>query len=72
MRVAHVCAVGQVSSATSFSTEDLSILTTVTLENVWDNTLFDVQYQRTMEPNQEQVRREGHEHCCKSAGSEVQ
>lgn len=46
----------QVRSTTTLGVEDLYIVTSVTLENVWDNTLFDVQYQRTLDPNQEEVR----------------
>jgi hypothetical protein len=45
----------QVSKSTSFAVNDLYFTTSVTLENIGDNTLFDVQYMRNVDPDQEQV-----------------
>lgn len=46
----------QVSSVTSFGVDDLHITTAVTLENIWSNTLYDVQYMRSVDPDMEAVR----------------
>ena len=45
----------QVSKTTSVGIEDLYFVTTVTMENVGDNTLYDVQYLRNLDPDPEQV-----------------
>ena len=45
----------QVSKTTSVGIEDLYFVTTVTMENVGDNTLYDVQYLRNVDPDPEQV-----------------
>jgi hypothetical protein len=45
----------QVSKSTSFGVSDLFFTTSVTLENTGDNTLFEVQYMRNVDPDQEQV-----------------
>jgi hypothetical protein len=46
----------QVTAITSCGINDLYFVTTVTLENVGDNTLYDVQYLRNIDPDVEQVR----------------
>jgi hypothetical protein len=46
----------QVSTVTTAGIDDLYFVTTVTLENVGDNILFDVQYLRGLTPRQEYVR----------------
>jgi hypothetical protein len=46
----------KVSKSTSFGVNDLYFTTSVTLENVGDNTIFDVAYMRNVDPDQEQVR----------------
>ncbi len=43
------------SKSTSFGIEDLYFVTTVTIENIGDNTIFDLQYMRNVDPDQEQV-----------------
>lgn len=41
---------------TTAGIDDLHFVTTVTLENIGDNVLFDVQYLRSLTPIQEAVR----------------
>jgi hypothetical protein len=48
-----------VSSSTSFGVNDMYFTTSVTMENTGDNTLFDVQYMRNVDPDQEEVRGPG-------------
>jgi hypothetical protein len=47
------CAVTQVTAVTSIKPEDLYISTTVTLTNVHTETLYEVQYMRNIDPDQE-------------------
>ena len=45
----------KISKSTSFGVSDMFFTTSVTLENVGDNTLFNVAYMRNVDPDQEQV-----------------
>jgi hypothetical protein len=48
------CIAAQTSFSTVFGAEDLYFSTTVTLQNVWNETLYEVQYMRNVDPDQEQ------------------
>lgn len=45
----------KISSSTSFGVSDLFFTTTVTLENIGTSRLYEVEYMRNVDPDQEQV-----------------
>jgi hypothetical protein len=46
----------KVSVSTAFGVNDTFFTTTVTMENVGGSTLYEVEYMRNLDPDQEQVR----------------
>ncbi len=56
------------SKCTSIGIEDLYFTTTVTLENVGDNTLFDVRYLRSVDPDPDTVRDSSHNNNLEAEG----
>jgi hypothetical protein len=51
-----VCFLAQVSTVMYLGVDDVFLSASITLENIWSNTLYDVHYMRSVDPQMEAVR----------------